>query len=94
MIMDDLFEATEDIPIEEIEAAFHLKRGMVRASFAVYTTAEDIKMLISALNNITKRKDFYKNQYHVVNENYIHKTFTLKNDQRFTVLSTLEEILS
>ena len=93
MIMDELLEATEEIPMEKIEAAFHLKRGMVRASFAIYTTAEDIKTLISALNDITERKEFYKNQYHVVNENYIHKTFTLRDDQRFTVLSTLEEIL-
>jgi len=93
MIMDELLEATEKIPMEKIEAAFHLKRGMVRASFAIYTTAEDIKILISALNDITERKEFYKNQYHVVNENYIHKTFTLRDDQRFTVLSTLEEIL-
>lgn len=94
MIMDDLLEATENIPMEEFEAVFHLKRGMVRASFALYTTDEDIEELIKALNDITERREFYKSQYNVVGDNYIHKTFTLKDDQRFTVLSTLEEILS
>ncbi|MFQ6607506.1 MAG: aminotransferase class V-fold PLP-dependent enzyme [Fidelibacterota bacterium] len=94
MIMDDLLEATEDIPLEKFEEVYHLKRGMVRASFALYTTEEDIEKLIQALQHIIANKEFYRSQYAIVEGNYVHKTFRLNNNQRFTVLNTLEELLS
>jgi len=36
--MDDLLDYVESVDMEDIEQVYHLKRGMVRASFALYST--------------------------------------------------------
>ena len=63
MIMDDLLDYIESVDMEDIEQVYHLKRGMVRASFALYSTEEDVAALINAVKDIASRKDYYLSQY-------------------------------
>jgi cysteine desulfurase/selenocysteine lyase len=67
----------DGIPEDQLENYINRKRGMVRASFALYTTREDIDYLVKSLEyiiiNIKDLNDNYK-----VNSDgdYIHKSFT------------------
>jgi len=50
--------------------------GMVRASFALYSTKDDIYALINAVNSIANNTEFYQSMYHVnVDGNYVHNIF-------------------
>lgn len=95
MIMDDLLDFVESIDIDDIEQVYQLKRGMVRASFALYSTEEDVEALISAVKDIASRKDYYQSQYEVdATDNYIHKAFHFDHSQTFSVEDTISALVS
>ena len=95
MILDDLLDYVESVDMEDIEQIYHLKRGMVRASFALYSTEEDVATLISAVKDIASRKDYYQSQYEVDNsKNYVHKSFYFDHTETFSVEDAISALLS
>ena len=73
MIMDDLLDFVDSVDIDDIEEVYQLKRGMVRASFALYSRESDVDALITAIKDIAARKDYYRSQYEIDNnDEYIH----------------------
>ena len=90
MIIDDILEMDE-----ETEKIFHLKRGMVRASFAMYSTLNDAFALINALEDIVKRKNYYQSLYHVDESgNYRHNTFRFHHKTEFSIQACLSELIT
>ena len=74
--MDDILNSLDGVNEEEYEATFRLRVGMVRASFGLYTSEDDINALIFALEKITENRDQYISSYMINEEgNYVHKSF-------------------
>ena len=68
---------------------------MVRASFGIYNTEEDIDYFIDSLNHIVDNKDYYKDQYNAVgNGDYAHKTFKFSSKQYFQLTDCIDSELS
>ena len=69
--------------------------GMVRASFGIYNSKNDIDYFVKSLTDITKNKEFYKSQYDViVNGDYKHKTFKFSSKQYFKLSDSIFDELS
>ena len=69
--------------------------GMVRASYGIYTTKDDINFLVSSLNKIIKNKTFYMNEYILDNDgNYIHKNFQFSSKDFFSLTGTIDKDIS
>ena len=69
--------------------------GMVRASFGLYTTKNDIDKLIKALANIIKNKKSYINNYKLDDEgNYTHKYFQFSSKDFFSLTGTIDQDIS
>ena len=73
--------------------------GMVRASFGIYNTIDDIDYFIDSLKEISINKEFYKTQYEAVgNGDYKHKTFHFSSKQYFklsdSIISELSDLVS
>tara|TARA_B100000945_G_scaffold313024_1_gene308382 strand:+ start:762 stop:2261 length:1500 start_codon:yes stop_codon:yes gene_type:complete len=68
--------------------------GMVRASFGIYTSKEDINYFISSLSEISSKKDFFSSNYSLhPNGDYIHNTFKFSCNDYFTLSDTvLDEV--
>jgi len=60
--------------------------GMVRSSFGIYTSMEDIDYFISSLSKISMNKQRYSEHYNLnVNGDYIHKSFNFSCHDYFTL---------
>lgn len=95
MISHALAEADDGLSPEELEALAELQRGMVRASFGIYTTKADIDMLLVALRDIAANRAFYESQYEeAMCGNFLHKTFRFEPEQFFSVEGTVGEWLA
>ena len=69
--------------------------GMVRASFGIYNTEQDIDYFIESLSHIVNNKDYYKSQYNAVgNGDYSHKTFKFSSTQYFKLTDSIASELS
>jgi cysteine desulfurase/selenocysteine lyase len=77
MLKEELFSLDIEADSDEEELFLvNLKRGMVRASFGLYTTAEDIAALGDALRDIVKRRDEYLALYEPQQDgSYRHQSF-------------------
>jgi len=94
MITYSLSENTEDITDEQLEEYVELRRGMVRASFGIYTTREDVDRCAAALKHIAENKTFYESQYdRLDNGDYRHKTFQFDHTQAFSVRGVVDEVM-
>ncbi len=90
MITDDLQEQLDGLSNEEMEALAELQRGMVRASFGIYNTLEDVNALVMALKDICAHRDFYQKQYHQpACSNFVHNSFRFDST---VVFSAREEV--
>ncbi|MFB0515349.1 MAG: aminotransferase class V-fold PLP-dependent enzyme [Candidatus Neomarinimicrobiota bacterium] len=80
---------------EELAASYKPKPGMVRASFGLYTTAEDVDALVAALKDIVKNQDTYMPRYRLgpSDHEYRHTTFAFDPDERFSVPRLVDKIL-
>jgi len=80
MVKESLWEIDlESAPEEEHEALINRKRGMVRASFSLYNTRDDIDALYDALNEIITKKESFEKQYDISHIGaYRHKHFTVQ----------------
>ncbi|MFQ6674921.1 MAG: aminotransferase class V-fold PLP-dependent enzyme [Fidelibacterota bacterium] len=95
MIGNDLIQTTHSDDPEELERIYHLKQGMVRASFALYSTREDVQALETALKEICRQKDRFRVHYHVdAAGNYVHNSFQFDHSRAFSVQNCLVELIS
>ncbi|MBT5031579.1 MAG: aminotransferase class V-fold PLP-dependent enzyme, partial [Proteobacteria bacterium] len=66
----------DGIPDDQQENYINRKRGMVRASFSLYTSLEDIDYFIKSLKEIVINYKSLRNNYNVLPDgDYEHKTF-------------------
>ena len=66
--------------------------GMVRASFGIYNTEDDINSLINALSTIINNKDYYIQRYSKdLNGDYHHNKFKFSSKDFFSLTSTIDQ---
>jgi selenocysteine lyase/cysteine desulfurase len=95
MITEVLAGEDDDMSNEELEALAELQRGMVRASFGIYTTKDDIDALADALRDISSNRQFYEDVYaQRDNDDYVHKTFTFDHTRVFSVRAEVDAWLA
>ncbi len=91
MISDDLMAQMDDLSNEELEALAELHRGMVRASFGIYNTRDDVDALVRALKDIVDNEDFYRQQYHqAACDNFFHNTFKFDSTPVFSTKQAVD----
>jgi selenocysteine lyase/cysteine desulfurase len=94
MVTQSLTEEAERLSDEELAQLAELHRGMVRASFGVYSTKKDVDALVAALKHISANKDFYRQQYaRLPNGDFQHKTFQFDHTKVFSVKGVVDEVL-
>lgn len=86
MIADDLSEQMDDLSNAELEVLAELHRGMVRASFGLYNTLQDVESLVDALQQICENKEYYQTQYHKdeSQDEYFHNSFRFDSRPTFS----------
>jgi selenocysteine lyase/cysteine desulfurase len=95
MMSKDLEKNFGEIDFGNMSPEFMRKAGMVRASFGLYSTLEDVQSLITALKYIINHADEFEKQYKINDENdYQHLTYGLKADDIFSIESALDDYLS
>ena len=95
MIGDDLMDQMEGLGNEELEALAELQRGMVRTSFGIYNTREDVDALVAALKGICANRDYYDSQYHqAACTNYFHNTFNFDSAAVFSARNEVDHWLT
>ncbi len=71
-----------------------LKSGMVRASFGLYNTEEDVDALVAALKDISDNREKYRPLYAVDEDgNYIHRSFHPPLGQIFSIHKLVDAAL-
>ena len=83
--------------IKDMDNPWHIEpwMGMVRVSLGLYNTREDLDFFATALNDIVKKKDWFKDKYSIDSQgNYIHKEFKFTGEEYFNLPSILDEELS
>jgi len=76
------------------DAEFKVKAGMVRASFGIYSTKDDVAALVLALKDVIAKRDEYSNLYSLDGTGiYCHKTFRPHEADLFNVESFINEYL-
>ena len=94
MITAVLAEEEDALTDEELETLADLHRGMVRASFGIYSTKEDADALADAVRQIATNGSFYQENYErQENGDYLHKTFKFDHSSVFSVRGTVDEWL-
>lgn len=92
MVLEDVKLFFPDIDENVYRQEFKIKAGMVRASFGLYNTNEDVDRLIDALKDIISKRDFYAPLYQINTDgNYAHLTFSPDMDQQFTIGNCLDK---
>lgn len=95
MISEDLGEQMEGLTNEELERLADLHRGMVRASFGIYNTKEDVDALAYAMSEIAANKAFYAAQYSPGSgDNYFHNTFKFDSERTFSAQNAVDNWLA
>ena len=70
--------------------------GMVRVSFGLYNTKDDVDRAAEALRNIVARADFYRNKYEPVGDgsgDWVHREFSFDPDAAFSIEREVDEWL-
>jgi len=95
MVMMSLDEAAGELSNEDLERLAERHRGMVRASFGIYTTREDVDALVSALGEIAARREELLPLYErLENGDYRHRTFAFDGAAVFSVRAAVDELLA
>ncbi len=95
MITNDLEEQLEGLSNAEMEALAELQRGMVRSSFGIYNTKEDVDALVAALKDICAHQDDYAHQYHQATDStFVHKTFRFDSTSVFSARNEVDHWLA
>ena len=91
MITEVLAEEEDELSDEELEELADLHRGMVRASFGIYSTREDVDALVAAVREIATNKSFYESNFNRIgNGDYVHKTFEFDHSKAFSVKGAVD----
>ena len=92
MITEALAAADIDgLTNEQLEALAEMQRGMVRASFGIYTTDADVDALVAALREIAANRARYEAEYEALPDgSFRHKTFRFEPDRAFNVAGAVE----
>lgn len=94
MIIEELEYSREEIESINIDTNFKVKAGMVRASFGLYSTTEDVDALIMALKDIVAKKDEYPKYYKLGQDGiYRHKSFKPDTAKVFDAESYISDYL-
>ena len=95
MLKEELFSLDiEADTVEEEEFLVNLKRGMVRASFGLYTTEEDVRALGRALQDIAANRERYLALYlPQADGSYCHKRFRPEVNALFDLKTVLSQTL-
>jgi len=95
MVSDDLSDQMDNLTNEELEALADLHRGMVRASFGIYNTKDDVDALARAMSEITSNKAFYQAQYtRGSGDSYSHNTFKFNSVPLFSAQNAVDNWLA
>ncbi len=95
MMSEDLEQVFGTINFGDMSPEFMRKAGMVRASFGLYSTREDVEALINALRDIIKNADKYSDHYEInSNNDYVHKTYRPVHAEIFDVERAVDDYLS
>ncbi|MCP5065503.1 MAG: aminotransferase class V-fold PLP-dependent enzyme [bacterium] len=95
MITEALAEEDDGLSNQELEALAELHRGMVRASFGIYTTRDDIDALATAVRTIAENRGFYEDNYEQLDcGDYVHKTFRFDPARLFSVRGEVDAWLA
>ncbi len=95
MISEALADEMDGLSNEELEALAELQRGMVRASFGIYTTRDDIDALVQAVRTVAETPRFYEDNYQQVDSgDYVHKTFKFDPEQLFSIRGEVDTWLA
>lgn len=80
MIKETLWDLDlTNIPDTQQETYINRKRGMVRASFSLYNTKEDVHALVAALTKIVTKLDDYSQHYDALDDgSYQHQGFNIE----------------
>ena len=91
MIVEELVEMDDSLSNEELQNLADLQLGMVRASFGIYSTREDIDQLVVALEDISKKRDEYVALYERHESgDYFHKTFSFDHQGLFSIAGDVD----
>lgn len=94
MIIEEVLGSEIDLNDVEFNDELKIKAGMVRASFGIYSTNNDVAALVTALKDIVDRRDEYSSLYLLDKTgNYCHKTFKPAETDLFNVESFINEYL-
>lgn len=96
MVMMSLEEAAAgDLSNEDLERLAERHRGMVRASFGIYSTREDVDALTGAVREIAARREELLALYErLENGDYRHRTFVFEAAAAFSIRSTVDALLA
>ena len=90
MIQDYLLSRIGQDYFDDFNINLKIKAGMVRASFGLYNTKEDIDLLVTALKDIQSNQAKYTPLYHIDNHgNYVHNQFDMTTANPFSVRDNL-----
>ena len=91
MITEVLAEEEDELDDDELERLAELHRGMVRASFGVYSTRADVDLLCSAVRAIVERRAEFEQHYDRQEDgDFAHKTFQFDHTEAFSVRSSVD----
>jgi len=92
MILDDIIESFGSTPDGRQRSQYKLIAGMVRASFGLYNTSEDVETLVAALQEIAIRKEEFSRQYRINEQgDYVHRTFRMEDQNHFHVNNFVQD---
>ena len=94
MIIEEIMGSGKDLNDIDFNDELKVKAGMVRASFGIYSTQNDVNALVLALKDIVAKRDEYSKLY-ILDEtgNYCHKTFKPDETDLFNVESFVDDYL-
>lgn len=91
MVMLSLENLAGEITNEELERLADLHRGMVRASFGIYNTREDVDALVAALGQMISRADELEPLYaRLPNGDYRHRHFSVDVSRFFSIQKVVD----
>ena len=94
MLKRELWEMDIDPNALNAEADIERKRGMSRASLGLYTTEEDLLVLVDAIKDLIARQDEIHEIYEPIGSNgYQHKTFSPHKTAIFDPVFSLQKAL-
>lgn len=94
MLKPELWELDIDLDAADAETLLKSKLGMVRASFGLYTTTEDIDALCAGVTDLLARPDYFRARYRSDNEgDYFHTQFHVDTQDLFDPVAVVETAL-